>query len=88
MKKIFLFCVLSVLSLTSCDELEKYKENSVKSDSVEHMEVVTEGMVGRRHYLLDISKVNYKEHSYLLFDGDDHMNGVIHDPDCSCHNNE
>ena len=63
MKKIVLFCVLGLLALTSCDELEKYNENSVNASSVEQMKVKTVNAFGPRSYLMDISKVNYDGHS-------------------------
>lgn len=86
MKKIVLFCVLGLLALTSCDELEKYNENSVNASSVEQMKVKTVNAFGPRSYFMDISKVNYGGHSYILFDVGEGMNGVVHDPDCPCHN--
>lgn len=88
MKKIFLFYVLSVLSLTSCDELEKYNKRSVEANSTEHVKITTMSGFGPVSYLMDISKFNYNGHSYIMLDGNESMNGIIHDPDCSCHNNE
>lgn len=88
MKKIFLFCVLSVLSLTSCGKLEEYNKRSVEANSIEHVKIATMTGFGPVSYLMDISKFNYNGHSYIMFDGNESMNGIIHDPDCSCHNNE
>lgn len=36
-----------------------------------------------------IHEFNYKGHHYLLYDdgvGDIRTTGLVHDPDCSCHN--
>lgn len=77
MKKIIL-CLFAVAMLASCVP-SKYKE--AETTNVEHMEVSTE----TTSTLLDISKLSYSGHSYILFDGSTHLNGIVHDPDCPCH---
>ena len=77
---------MSLLALTSCDELEKYNENSVKASTNESVKVTTMTGFGKESYLMDISKFNYIGHSYIMFCGNESMNGIIHDPDCPCHN--
>lgn len=73
MKKIIL-CLLAVVALASCAP-SKYEE--AKTTDAEYIKVKTK--------MLDIFKFNYSGHSYIMFDGTSHLNGVVHDPDCSCH---
>lgn len=77
MKKLIL-CLFATAMLASCAP-SKYEE--AKTTNAEHVKVSTETTCT----LLDISKFNYSGHSYILFDGDSHLNGIVHDPDCSCH---
>ena len=77
MKK-FILCLFAATLLASCDS-SKYEE--ANTTDVEHVKVSTETI----YALLDISKFNYSGHSYILFDGDSNLNGIVHDPDCSCH---
>lgn len=77
MKK-FILCLFAVAMLTSCAP-SPYKE--AETTDAEHVKVTTENTCT----LLDIYRVNYNGHSYILFDGDSNLNGIVHDPDCSCH---
>lgn len=63
--------------LTSCVP-SKYKE--AETTDAEHVKVTTEN----NHTLLDIFKINYKGHSYVVFYGDRDLNSIVHDPDCGC----
>lgn len=77
MKKIIL-CLLSVVTMVSCspsryEEMEATEGKSVK--------VSVQGYIS----LLDIGKVTYDGHSYIMFSGTSSLNGIVHDPDCVCH---
>lgn len=80
MKK-FILCLFAAVMLASCAP-SKYEE--AKTTNVEHVKVSTETTCT----LLDISKFSYSGHSYILFDGDSHLNGIVHDPDCACHKHD
>lgn len=80
MKK-FILCLFAVALLASCAP-SKYKE--AETTDAEHVKVTTENTCT----LLDISKFSYDGHSYILFDGDSHLNGIVHDPDCACHKHD
>lgn len=66
------------MALTSCVP-SSYKD--AKTTDVEQVKVETEATCT----LLNVFKVEYSGHSYIMFDGSNHLNGIIHDPDCSCH---
>lgn len=77
MKKIIL-CLLSVVALVSCSPSRYEKMEATEGKSVK---VSVQGCTS----LIDIVKITYDGHSYIIFDGSDHLNGIVHDPDCACH---
>lgn len=76
MKKI-IFCILVLL--TSC-QVNHYDD--AKPEGVESIRI----NFGSFHRLLDITKFQYEEHSYIMFDGCGDRATILHDPDCPCHN--
>lgn len=76
MKKIIL-CLFAAAMLASCAP-SKYEET--KASDSEHMKVKTENNCT----LLDIFKIDYNGHSYVVFYGDRDLNSIVHDPDCTC----
>lgn len=78
MKKIILLLAVSAM-LVSCIPS---KCRSTEATEVQHVKVIN-----RKYFnlLLDVSKINYEGHSYIMFDGYTSLNGIVHDPDCSCH---
>ena len=72
MKKIL--CILTIFLLASCNCKENEQVPEISKHNVKHS--MYKGQV--KHYI-------YEGHKYLSFGSK--YRSMIHDPDCSCHNN-
>lgn len=76
MKKIF-YIIIMALCLTACcstGEIER-KESDVKK----------EYLYLKNALHMHIYRFKYDGHKYILFYAGDNRNGIVHDPDCPCH---
>lgn len=78
MRKI-IFCLLVLLTSCQVNPYDDVKPEKVTSVSIDF---------GSFNRVLDIVKLQYEGHSYIMFDGTSDCATILHDPDCSCHNNE
>lgn len=79
-----LFCALALtLGLAGCcDCNDSTKETEIEStDEILYINVPND--VSFRFQIVDFE---YRGHKYILFRGSETKNGVVHNPDCSCHN--
>lgn len=76
MKKIFL---LGLVFLASCD-VSVSKHQTIKASDVKEVMVNT----GAYNPWLNVSRIKYGGHSYIMFEGNECINGIVHDPDCKC----
>ena len=91
-----IFTVLtSTLLMTGCSGTVSKEGDSVSKNEivVEYTEehVSSGGLVSHYGHISDVRHFEYNGHSYIQFDiSSTHSgrSGIVHDPDCSCHNSQ
>jgi hypothetical protein len=81
MKKIF-YTIATALLLASCCGSTTYETSSVEATR----ELVYIKFGEQWCKSLTVYKYEYDGHKYILFGDSEYNNGVVHDPDCPCHN--
>ena len=80
MKKIF-YTIATAFLLASCCGYTY--ETSCTDGNKEYM-YIRYGTNSTRG--LSVYRYEYNDHKYILFGDSEYNNGVVHDPDCPCHN--
>ena len=80
MKKILLFALLGIALLAGCGR-SRYDENIVIASDSSKMKIDVNGWTT----CMDIGRIEYDGHTYIVFNGERILNGIVHDPDCKCH---
>ena len=95
LKIVFVFAIGAVIVITSLNGCS----NAIKTNEVEPFDSITVEKIDLRHYYKTNNgdttyyrehvyayKFKYSGHHYISFRSTGSRCGVVHDPDCPCHN--